>query len=76
MTYAERIQDWLADRVSWVQYPHIRPISRNVQKPGFFKNRMPFSTRAALVLFGVATLVASSIVLFFLGLFFWAVITA
>lgn len=73
MTYADRIQEWLADRVSWVQYPQIRrsPIKRRL-----FLNQMPGPLRVGLVLYGAAALVVCTIALFFLGLLFWAIFTA
>lgn len=73
MTYADRIQEWLADRVSWVQYPQIR---RSAIKRHLFLNQMPGPLRAGLVLYGVAALAACAIALFFLGLLFWAIFTA
>lgn len=73
MTLTERAQEWLADRVTWVQYPQIRrsPIKRTL-----FLNQMPGALRAGLVLYGVVTLAACAIVLFFVGLIFWAILTA
>jgi hypothetical protein len=69
MTYTERAQEWLADRVNWVQYPNINPTHRKAQRLQFFKTEMPLATRVGLVLFGCA------VAMFFLGLIFWAVIT-
>ena len=73
MTASERIQTWLADRLSWVQYPRVSPF---VRRYPFFSNAMPWPLRFGLVLFGVVALVVCAIALFFIGLLFWAVIAA
>ena len=74
MSYAHRLQEWAADRVSWVQYPDIRYM-RN--RPGLmFKTQMPWEKRVALVVFGVTALAACAVALFLLGLLFWAIVTA
>jgi hypothetical protein len=73
MTYTERAQEWLADRVKWVQYPQIR--SSRIKRH-LFLNQMPGPLRIGLVLYGVAALVVCAVVLFFLGLLFWAIFTA
>jgi hypothetical protein len=75
MTYTERAQEWLADRVNWVQYPNINPTHRKAQRLQFFKTEMPLATRVGLVLFGCVTLAICAVAMFFLGLIFWAVIT-
>jgi hypothetical protein len=72
MNIVQRAHEWLADHVSWVQYPRITPMRR----VSFFKTQMPWPTRVALVLFGSTTLVICAIALFFLGLLFWAALTA
>ena len=43
-----RVHEWLADRITWVQYPRIRPNS------AAFKFKMPLLHRVALVLWGIA----------------------
>lgn len=68
-----RAHEWLADHVSWVQYPNIRPAG---PAPSVWKNQMPWSTRALLVLIGAVAVVVSAVALFFLGLLAWAAITA
>jgi hypothetical protein len=67
-----RLHEWLADRTSWVQYPSLRV------KPAVpvFKHPLPWSTRALLVLFAMIVLPLCAIALFFLGLLFWAMLTA
>lgn len=37
MRTTERIQEWLADRVTWVQYPRVRPQPRTAKRPGFMR---------------------------------------
>lgn len=66
-----RIHEWFAERVKWVQYPDVSTESRPL-----FRTAMPWSTRILLALFGFIILVICAIALFFLGLLFWAVITA
>lgn len=78
MKIQHRIQDWLADRVSWVQYPHIRPANpaaRATSRTGFkFKYAMPFGKRIDLFLFSLLLLliglVAAGGTLLFAYLFF------
>lgn len=71
LSFKFRVHEWLAERVKWIQYPNV---SGN-QRP-LFKTAMPWSTRILLVLFGFIILIVCAIALFFLGLLFWAVITA
>ena len=75
MTYTERAQEWLAERVNWVQYPRIRPL-QSMKKRLFFATQMPFPLRVGLVLYGLIALGVCALVLFFLGVLFWALITA
>lgn len=50
MKLRDRIQEKLADRFDWVQYPHISPTSEREQlePPIRWKYRMPLSRRIAL----------------------------
>jgi hypothetical protein len=73
MQLLTRTQEWLADRISWVQYPNIRAASANAS---IWKTQMPWTTRALLVLVGVVTLAVTAGALFFIGLLAWATITA
>lgn len=75
MTYARRIHGWLADHVSWVQYPDVRP-SRPVARLSLFRNQMPAPTRVALVMFGVFALCAATAMLGAIALLVWAAVTA
>lgn len=73
MKLKHRIQDWLADRVSWVQYPDIRPVNpaaRAASRTGFkFKHAMPLGKRLDLFLFsllllGIGIVAAGGVLLF------------
>lgn len=75
MNRAQRIHCWLADRLTWVQYPDVRPLSRPARL-AFFRNQMPAPVRVALVLFGVLAGAASLFMLGAAGLLIWAAITA
>lgn len=70
-----RTHDWIAHRVRWVQYPRIVPRTANARL-SFFKTQMPWPLRVLLVVIGVVVLIGCAIALFFLGVLFWAVITA
>ena len=54
MKKAHRFQEWLADRVSWVQYPNIKPAddrTREAEKAGFqFVHKMTIGKRIDLFL--------------------------
>ena len=64
MTLRYRVQEWLAERVTWVQYPDIRQVgTKHLFRPGFV-HRMPFGQRLDLLLFSLATLVAGALLLF------------
>ena len=71
MQLNHRIQEWAADRFTWVQYPNIR----NKRAPVFgFKHAMAWEKRLALVVFGVLALAVCAVVLFFVGVLLYAVI--
>jgi hypothetical protein len=72
LSFKFRIHEWLAEHVKWIQYPGVQAVSSSP----FFKNQMHWSTRMMLVLLGCIVLIVCAIALFFLGLFFWAIITA
>jgi len=69
MTRFQRAHEWLADRVSWVQYPNVRG-----PKQPFFKHEMPIMNRVALALFGAGLVVVSLIALSMFCLLFWALL--
>lgn len=75
MNRAQRIHCWFADRITWVQYPDVRPLKRPARLP-FFRNAMPLPVRLALVLFGVLAGLAALVMLAMLGLVIWAAVTA
>ena len=66
-----RFHELVAERVPWVQYPSVAPEPR----APFFRNQIPASTRAMIVLVSLIVLALCSIALFFLGLLFWALLT-
>jgi hypothetical protein len=68
----QRAQEWLADRVDWVQYPNVRTSN---QRSLFWKYEMPWYQRMALAVMGFGFIGVSLIALFFLGLLFWALVT-
>jgi hypothetical protein len=62
MKSAHKIQEWLADRVSWVQYPNIRAAdasTRAASRSGArFENQMTLGQRLDLVILSGGLLVA------------------
>jgi hypothetical protein len=42
-----RIHEWLADRVSWIQYPQIKPLGQQ-RRRSLFKHQMHWTTRLAI----------------------------
>ena len=67
---SHKMQEWLADRVSWVQYPNIRPANQSTRQAAQtglrFAHPMPIGKRLDLFLvsFGLLTigLVAATLV--------------
>lgn len=56
MRLQHRAQEWLADRVTWMQYPHIRQIQPRQRKKRVFQHQMPAGTRVTLALLGLMAL--------------------
>lgn len=56
MKISHKIQEWLADRVTSVQYPNVRPadvITRKASRNSDLnRNALPFMVRVNLFLFG------------------------
>jgi hypothetical protein len=75
MRRRDRIQEWLADRVSWVQYPNIRLVSAPRRTP-LFRYQMSASTRITLVLLGLMALSILIPVLIGAGFFLYAFLGA
>lgn len=73
MRLVTRVHEWLADHVSWVQYPDVRAGNR---RSLFWKYEMPWYQRMGLVVMGLGLIGVSAVALFFLGLLFWAAFTA
>lgn len=72
MLLRHQLQEWAADRFSWVQYPDIRDTRKTHMR---FKTAMPWTTRVGLVLFGVAGLAISAAVLVALGVIVYCVVS-
>ncbi|MRW88870.1 hypothetical protein GJ699_02610 [Duganella sp. FT80W] len=55
------MQEWLADRVGFVQYPRLRPAdARTRRHHGMqWKYQMPLLTRLGLAVFSLATIVVA-----------------
>ncbi|WDZ97987.1 hypothetical protein Herbaro_09460 [Herbaspirillum sp. WKF16] len=62
MSLRYRAQEFLADRVSFIQYPDVRASDERgrLALPFRFVESMPWYTRAALICVGVATLLICS----------------
>ena len=75
MDFKTRAHEWLADHISWVQYPQVRPLSANAKRR-VFRTDMHWTTRALIVMGSAATLAVSGGILAFLGLIVWATVTA
>lgn len=73
MKLRHRIQEWLAERIKWVQYPNVRAEHEPMIR---WNRQMPWEHRVLLALYGVIALAVSSVMLFFLGIFFLALFTA
>lgn len=77
---AHKIQEWLADRVSWVQYPNIRaadPSTRAASRMGItFEHQMTLGQRLDLVIFSGGLLAAGLIALVAVCGFFYLLITS
>lgn len=62
MRRVDIFQEWLADRVTWVQYPNIRPADQltrdagRTRPPVHFKTAMPIGKRIDLLFLSLALL--------------------
>ena len=67
MKLQHRIHEWMADRISWVQYPHIRPVSaasRAASRSGpHFKHAMPLGKRLDIFIFSLLLLMIGLVAL-------------
>jgi len=72
MNFLYRLQEWLADRVRWVQYPDFRKISRKPDWQPYgssvFVEVDQNSDKARLSFFGAIGLVVFSIIVGIIGL--------
>lgn len=78
MKLANNIQEWLANRISWVQYPDFRPAdssTREATRSGMrFRTAMPFGKRLDLFLISSMLLVIGLIALGVIGFGIYAVL--
>lgn len=58
MNLATRIHEWLADHVSWVQYPHVRASRATIHEPA---NGLPLEARFALFCFGIIGVIVGAV---------------
>ena len=70
-----RIQDWLADRVDWVQYPDIRRGAMDQRSKLMFANRMSFGQRIDLLLISLFILFVGTLALGAIGIVIYSFIT-
>ncbi|KVT86264.1 hypothetical protein WT25_10950 [Burkholderia territorii] len=76
MRWRDKAQEWLADRVGWVQYPNIRQIGPAHAPRRVFRYAMPASTRITLVLLGLMALAFLLPILAAVGFFLYAFLGA
>jgi hypothetical protein len=76
MRWQDRVQEWLADRVSCVQYPNIRAISAPRRRAPFFRHQMPAGTRITLTLLSLMALAILIPVLIATAFFLYAFLGA
>lgn len=78
MKRADKIQEWLADRVSFIQYPNIRAAdasTRQTSRSGLrFKYQMPLGKRIDLFLISTVLLLIGLAALFGVCFFIYAVL--
>lgn len=72
-----RLHEWAADKFQSVQYPSVKPMNESgkLQAPIKFAYPMPFWRRIDIILFSLGGIAIAGIVLFFLGMIAWALIT-
>jgi hypothetical protein len=70
-----RAREWLADRYRWAQYPRQQFIPKQ-SPPPIFEHQMPLYLRFGLVVFSLPAIILAAVALFFVGLLFWAIVTA
>jgi hypothetical protein len=72
-----RLHEWAADRFQSVQYPSVKSMNDagNLQAPIRFAHAMPFWRRVDIILISLGGIVIAGIVLFFLCLIAWSLIT-
>ena len=78
MNIAHRIQEKLADRFSFIQYPNISPSdtrTRDVSRSGLrFATPMPFGKRIDIFLFSLLLLIVGLVAMGAVGLFLYCLL--
>jgi len=62
LSFKTRLHEWLADRISWVQYPNVKPASGNakLRRLGIrWEHKMPLGARINLILMSLALLLVA-----------------
>lgn len=81
MKINQKMQEWAADRFSWVQYPHVRPLNAasRTQSPIRFTHRMNPLERVSMLLLSLGGVVISlglmTVVLFVFGALIWGAVS-
>ena len=78
MNIAHRIQEKLADRFSFIQYPNISPAdarTRDASRSGLrFATPMPFGKRLDIFLFSLLLLIVGTVAAALVGLFIYCLL--
>ena len=75
MKLTTRVHEWLADHISWVQYPQVRAVSAGARVGPQWRVPMPWPYRVVLLVCGLALVGFSLVALGAVGVLFWALIT-
>jgi hypothetical protein len=73
LSLAQRVQEWLADRVSWIQYPNVSIVR---SKLPFWRYEFRPMTRFFFSLFFIFWIIVFSMVLIAMVIVLWAFITS
>lgn len=70
-----RVQEWLAERYRFVQFPHQQLLPRRPPPP-FFRNDLPWYLRFGLAVFGLVAIGIAVVVIGGIALLTWATLTS
>jgi hypothetical protein len=74
MRFPTRAQEWLADRMRWVQYPEPR---RVVSRRGIsWKHQMPLTVRIFVALLSITVIIVFGLLSILIGMFLVALLTS